>query len=250
MIDFHCHIDLYPDPAAVVAGCEKRGTYVLAVTTTPRAWEGNLALIDGKSRIRLSPGLHPELVPERHSELPILLNLISRSRYVGEVGIDGGPSLKQHIQLQDKVFRATLSECARRGGRVISIHSRGAPTQVLDALEAHRGAGIPVLHWFSGSQRELARAIQLGCWFSVGPAMLKSQKGSLLAQQMPRDRVLTETDAPFVQHRGQPLMPWDADQALSTLGSCWDETTDAVLSQIMKNFRSLTAAAQLFETLA
>jgi TatD DNase family protein len=190
------------------------------------------------------------LVPERHSELPILLDLLSRARYVGEVGIDGGPNLKQHIPLQDKVFRTTLAECARLGGRVISIHSRGAATQVLDAIEAHRGIGIPVLHWFSGSQRELTRAIQLGCWFSVGPGMLKSQKGSQLAQQMPRDRVLTETDAPFVQHRGEPLMPWDAEQALSTLGSCWDETTEAVRSQIMKNFRSLTAAAQLFEILA
>lgn len=247
MIDFHCHIDLYPDPAAVIAGCEQRGTYVLAVTTTPKAWAGNLALIGERSRIRVSPGLHPELVAERHSELPLLLELIPRSRYVGEVGIDGGPAMKSHIALQDRVFRAVLSDCELQGGRVISIHSRGAATEVLNALEANRGAGIPVLHWFSGSQAELARAIELGCWFSVGPGMLKSKKGSQLADRMPRERVLTETDAPFVQHRGQPLMPWDAAEAATSLGAIWGLSTEDAQSQIMKNFRSMTEVAQRFE---
>lgn len=247
MIDFHCHIDLYPDPAAVIAGCEKRGTYVLAVTTTPLAWEGNLALLDNKSRIRVSPGLHPELVPERHSELPLLLKLLSRSRYVGEIGIDGGPKLKEHFSLQDEVFRSTLSECVRHGGRVISIHSRGAATEVLDAIEAHQGAGIPVLHWFSGSQSELARATKLGCWFSVGPGMLRSKKGSLLAQRMPRDRVLTETDAPFVQNRGAPLMPWDVEIAELALADCWSQSVEEVKALLMQNLQTLTMAAQRFE---
>lgn len=246
MIDFHCHIDLYPDPAAVIAGCEQRGTYVLAVTTTPRAWAGNQALIAEKSRIRVSPGLHPELVHERHSELPLLLDLIPRSRYVGEVGIDGGPAMKSHIALQDKVFRSVLSDCRRHGGRVLSIHSRGAATEVLDALEQHRGAGIPVLHWFSGTQTELARAIDIGCWFSIGPGMLKSKKGSQLADRMPRDRVLTETDGPFVQQRGQSLMPWDAIEAANSLASIWNMNEEEAQALVVRNFRSISEHAQSF----
>lgn len=220
--------------------------YVLAVTTTPLAWEGNLALLKGQSRIRVSPGLHPELVPERHSELPLLLQLLARSRYVGEVGIDGGPNLKGHLQLQDEVFRATLSECARYGGRVISIHSRGAATEVLDAIEANKGIGIPVLHWFSGSQSQLARAIELGCWFSVGPGMLRSKKGASLAQLMPQDRVLTETDGPFVQHRGEPLMPWDTAAAALVLADCWSLSIEETNSILMANLKTLTTHANQY----
>lgn len=246
MIDFHCHIDLFPDPASVISGCEQRGTYVLAVTTTPRAWEGNIALLKGCSRIRLAPGLHPELVPERHSELPLLLDLIARSRYVGEIGIDGGPNLRAYSELQANVFQAALLECARHGGRVISIHSRGAAKQVLDAIESQPEAGIPVLHWFSGSQTQLQRAIELGCWFSVGPGMLRSRKGAQLAQMMPRDRVLTETDAPFVQSDGGPLMPWDSELAEGSLAGCWGLSAADVRNLMAQNFRVLTATAQTF----
>lgn len=248
MIDFHCHIDLFPDPATVIAGCEQRGTYVLAVTTTPRAWEGNVALLKGCSRISLAPGLHPELVPERHSELPLLLDLIAHSRYVGEIGIDGGANLRAHYDLQVNVFKAALSECARHGGRVISIHSRGAAKLVLDAIEFQPEAGVPILHWFSGSQTQLQRAIDLGCWFSVGPGMLRSPKGVQLAQMMPRDRVLTETDAPFVQHRGVALMPWDAETAEGALADCWDLSIADVRNLLLQNFRILTATAQTFAT--
>lgn len=247
MIDFHCHLDLYPDPASVVAGCERRGTYVLAVTTTPLAWAGNQTLVQGASRIRVAPGLHPELVPERHAELPLLLDLVKHSRYVGEVGIDGGPNFRHHMKLQTTVLQSVLRECASHGGRVLSIHSRGAATEVLDVIEAERSLGVPVLHWFSGSQAELARAVGLGCWFSVGPAMVKSKKGLQLLSKMPRDRVLTETDAPFVQERGRPLMPWDADNAIHAIAAGWNLDADQSRAQIRSNLRSLTCRANGFD---
>lgn len=246
MIDFHCHLDLYPAPHEIVAECKRRGTYVLAVTTTPLAWEGNLSLVQGSSRINVAPGLHPELIPERHSELPLLIELIKKSRYVGEVGIDGGPNLKPHLPLQVTIFRQVLTACAAHGGRVLSIHSRGAASHVLDSIDSIPGAGLPVLHWFSGSQRELDQAIALGCWFSVGPAMMKSTKGTKLVERMPRDRVLTETDAPFVQDRGRPLSPWDAELALPFIAQHWGITVDYAHAQVMSNFRALAETARSF----
>lgn len=246
MIDLHCHIDLYPDPAGIIAECVRQGIYVLAVTTTPLAWEGNLKLIRGKPRMQVAPGLHPELVPERHAELPLLLSLISRSRYVGEVGIDGSPHLKNHIPLQTDIFHQVVAKCAHLSGRVISIHSRAAATNVLDILEQHPSAGIPILHWFSGTLAELDRAIAIGCWFSVGPGMLRSKKGRLLAARMPRDRVLTETDAPFVQDRGKPLMPWDVETAERALSECWDQPPPEITARLLQNFRALSATALAF----
>jgi Tat protein secretion system quality control protein TatD with DNase activity len=88
-------------------------------------------------------------------------------------------------------------------------------------LRKHKCASSAVLHWFSGTQRQLAEAVELGCWFSVGPAMLRSEKGRRLVQKMPRNRVLTETDGPFAQEGNRPLEPRDVGVALEHLGVLW-----------------------------
>jgi len=116
LIDLHCHIDLFPDPAAVLDGAEANGTFVLAVTTTPRAFEGNLRLVEGRRRIRVALGLHPELVAERHAEVDLFVDLLPRTAFVGEVGIDGSPRNRASLALQEKVFARIVDECSKIGG--------------------------------------------------------------------------------------------------------------------------------------
>ena len=65
MIDFHCHLDLFPDPQRVAAEAEAAGIYVLSVTTTPKAFRQTAALAKGKRHIRTALGLHPQLAHER-----------------------------------------------------------------------------------------------------------------------------------------------------------------------------------------
>src|SRR5690242_13201410 len=75
VIDFHCHLDLYPNPSQVARECAARGIYVLSVTTTPSAWTGTAALSEGMPRIRTALGLHPQLANQRISELEIFERL-------------------------------------------------------------------------------------------------------------------------------------------------------------------------------
>lgn len=171
----------------------------MSVTTTPSAWTGTAALANGATRIRTALGLHPQLAHQHKGELPQFEKLIDQTRYVGEIGLDGAPEFKLHWEDQLYVFTTALDICQAAGGRVLSLHSRRAATAVLDALVAKPGAGLPILHWFSGSTRELVRAVDLGCWFSVGPGILRGEKGRELAKRMPQNRVLTQTDGPFVQ---------------------------------------------------
>lgn len=241
MIDFHCHLDLYPDAREVLAQAIDHGCYVLAVTTTPLAWEGNRKLVGESARVQIAPGLHPELVATRHREVDRLCALVSEARYVGEVGLDGTKPHRRSMQLQRRVFDAVLTACEAAGGRILSIHSRGAASLVLDHLEAHQEAGTPVLHWFSGSGSELKRAVDMGCWFSVGPAMLRSRKGLDLASLIPRSRVLTETDGPFTQFRSAPLKPWDVVEAESLLARVWGIEVSDARRQLLANFDRLVA---------
>jgi TatD DNase family protein len=239
MIDFHCHLDLYPNPKQVVRECVARGVHVLCVTTTPTAWRGTSTLVSDTNRIRVALGLHPQLAYERKSELPLFDELVVDAQYVGEIGLDGTPELRKFWPDQTYVFEHILSTCQAAGGRIMTIHSRRAVKEVLDRLEAHSHAGIPILHWYSGNHRDLARAIELGCWFSVGPAMLAGEKGRQLVSQMPRDRILTETDGPFAVLDNRMLSPWDVDQALAALASIWVRDKDDVETIINENLSRL-----------
>lgn len=161
MIDFQCHIDLFPEPASLIKEVEESGIYVLAVTTTPKSWEHLQVLLRNSTRIRSAVGLHPELVMERSAEVEQVCAIMASTRYVGEVGIDGSPHLKPSLEMQRQVFAQILKACCKLGGKILSIHSRRAATTVLDELSTAHGLGTAVLHWFSGSKKELERAIEL-----------------------------------------------------------------------------------------
>lgn len=245
MIDFHAHLDLYPNPHLIAKEVAGRGIYLLSVTTTPSAWKGSSALAPHGSRIRTALGLHPQIAHERASELPLFDSYLPETMYVGEIGLDGGLELKQHWQTQLMVFDHILAACQDAGGRIMSIHSRRAASPVLKRLAEFPGAGIPVLHWFSGSKRELYRAIDLGCWFSVGPAMLTSEKARALVREMPKDRILTETDGPFAQIKGMSANPWDASLATDLLAEIWENMSPEQTDQLLHaNLKSLVSSCQ------
>lgn len=239
MIDLHCHIDLYPDPIAILDEAEARGAFVLAVTTTPKAWRGTRKLVAERKRIRVALGLHPEVVAERHREIELLCALMPEARYIGEVGLDGSPAHRASLDLQVKVFDRVLRECEMLGGRVLTIHSRGAANRVIDAIERHPKAGLPILHWFSGTVRQVERAVSAGCWFSIGPAMMRSAKGRDLAAAMPLDRVLTETDAPFARTGDRPLYPWEATDCLLQLAEIHGTKPSAMLNVVKTNLKRM-----------
>lgn len=239
MIDFHSHIDLYPDPKAVVRECVKRNAYVLSVTTTPSAWRITSSLAHNAPRIQTALGLHPQIAHQRYKELDLFDSLLPDAKYVGEIGIDGSPDHKVHLDIQKKVFSHILSSCNRGGGYIMSMHSRGAVTVLLEELQKHPNAGTPVMHWFSGSKTELEKAIRIGCWFSVGPSMLSSKKGIDIVSRIPKDRILTESDGPFAKLNGEVLMPWDAEKANDYLVNIWGSSLQETNSRLNENLKIL-----------
>ena len=240
LIDLHCHLDLYPDPKAVAARAADQGVYVLSVTTTPSAFEGTAALAPRGSRIRTALGLHPELAAARRGELDLFRRLLPGVDYVGEVGLDASPPHRATLDVQTEVLAEILDECATAGGRILSLHSRGATDRLLDLLEFEPAAGWFVLHWFSAKSATIARAAKLGCWFSVGPAMLASNSGRAAVACMPRERILPETDGPFGTINGEPLEPADGGRVHHQLAELWGVEPQEAAAKLLNNFRRLT----------
>lgn len=242
MIDFHCHLDLYPNALGLLDEVARRNEFTLVVTTSPRAYVATSRVFAGKPTIHVALGLHPEVAESKQSEGLNLVKLIASARFIGEIGMDGSARFRHSLVLQERIFQSAVAECERQGGRVMSIHSRGAESKLLDVLEAFPKAGTPVLHWFSGSSRELERAIRMGCWFSVGPAMLAEANGRRLLSEMPCGRVLPETDGPFAQSRGQALMPWEASDIATFFGALTGATSEEAVMTFRSNLKRLLGA--------
>ena len=89
MIDFHTHLDLYPQAIQVAREASAKNTFTLAVTTSPRAWVATSRVLGSVPRIRIALGLHPEIATEKASERELLLESVSRTDFIGETGLDG-----------------------------------------------------------------------------------------------------------------------------------------------------------------
>ncbi len=241
MIDFHRHLDLYSEPSNITGQKVARNMYVLSVTTTPSAWCGTSALPPRNSKIRTVLGLHPQLAHQRIGELPLFDRYLSQTRYVGEIGLDGSKDCKPYWKEQLSVFEHILSSCSNEGGKIMSINSQRAATPVVDLLTTHPQAGVAILHWFTGSKGELKRAIELGCWFSVGPTMLQSRKSQEIINLIPKDRILTESDGPFAKVAKRMAMPWDAGLAVKGIADIWSMPVDEVDHLLHSNLRNLVS---------
>jgi TatD DNase family protein len=213
--------------------------FILSVTTTPLAWQGTSELVKEASCVFMAAGLHPELVAERRHEVDQLIGLIPSTKFIGEIGIDGSPRHRRSLPVQIEIFSRVLEACDAHGGRILSVHSRGASKEVLGALKAERGRSTPILHWFTGTVSQAKAAADAGCWFSVGPPMLQSAKGQAVVRAIPRDRVLTETDGPFTTYGQNHLMPWDACRAEKSLAKLWSITPAECRAQLVSNLRAL-----------
>jgi TatD DNase family protein len=239
MMDFHCHLDLYPNAREVVKEATERNDFTWLVTTSPKAFVATSRVLGGTANVLVTPGLHPEIAHERGGELGLLINQMADVVAVGEVGLDGSARYRKSYDVQRDIFEAVIERSSALGGRTLSIHSRQAVGDVLATLDRHPGFGTAVLHWFTGTMQELRAAEERGCWFSIGPAAFVSNSGRTLAGKLPRHRVVPESDGPFAQIDGRPVMPWCADLTAQYLGKAWGMSTADVGQVLNSNSRHL-----------
>ena len=242
MIDLHSHLDLYPNALDILARVNKENHFTLAVTTSPRAWVATSQVFKGYNNIKVALGLHPEVADQKFHELDLMLTSIRNTDFVGEVGIDGSVRYSKILGKQELIFDSTIRECERAGGRIISIHSRGAASKILSIIRKYPNCGIPILHWFSGSITELKKAVEMRCYFSVNSLMLKSKKGKDLVSRIPSELVLPESDGPFAILNGKPIMPWEAIDVCFALSEIWNFSHQEAREKVMENFNALLKA--------
>ncbi len=243
LVDFHCHLDLYRDHAAAVTECDRLKVFTLAVTTTPLAWPRNQELAARTKHVRAALGLHPQLIKERAHELAVWREYLPRTRYVGEVGLDAGPAHYTSFDTQKAVFETILRDCAEQKGKILTIHSVRAAKAVLDMIETllQPSRGSAVLHWFTGTKAEAARAVRLGMYFSINREMLRNERHRATVTSLPLDRLLTETDGPFTKVDGREARPSDVSLTIDELAELRSLPPKELTEIVASNLRNLVS---------
>lgn len=233
-VDAHCHVDLYQEPSKILADAEKNKVWTLAVTNLPRVFSHTKDLASRYKVVFPAVGFHPELVGQYESEFRTIDEFIANNNYIGEIGLDYVTTDSRIQEKQRRVFSHIVNLCRQSSGRVLSIHSRRSAQDVLEIIGSDFPGSV-ILHWFSGNHRDLNNAVKLGCYFSCNPAMLLSETGRKLVSLIPRNRVLTESDGPFVTIQGQPAGPGMMPKVIGMIAELWNEEFKTVQKTILNN---------------
>lgn len=199
LYDTHFHLDLQKSLPDALSEIEVNETYTIAVTNLPPLYEKLKNSINSKY-VRVALGFHPELVAQYQKYIPEMWRLLPDAKYIGEVGIDLKTS-KSSRDIQISFFEELIHRSSQMGGKIMSIHSRMAAAEVVSII-GEKYNGKIILHWFSGTKQIQLKAIEKGCYFSVNNAMLNSESGRKVIEIIPSDKILIETDSPFVSAEG------------------------------------------------
>jgi TatD DNase family protein len=219
LVDSHCHLD-FPDFAeeldAVVTRAEAAGVgRMVTISTRVREHDKLLAIAERFPNVYCSVGTHPHHADEEDGISPDELTSLTQHPKVvalGEAGLDnfydnGSP------EAQERGFRAHIA-AARATGLPLVIHTREADDACGRILEDEMAKGPvrAVLHCYTGGRELAMKAIDLGLSISFTGIITfkKSQALRDLAAELPADRIMVETDAPYLapgKHRGKRNEP-------------------------------------------
>jgi len=230
IVDTHCHIDMYPDPLGEAKKREKDKLLTISMTNLPSHFElGHNHLLNFRY-VRMALGLHPLRAVDHKKELSLFSKLVDKTSYIGEVGLDFSNEGMSTKDIQIKSFDFVL-ESIKSKPKIISLHSRRAEKETLEMLIEKR-IDNAIFHWFSGSLSNLKKIVDAGFYFSVNSAMIQSENGRKIIDKLPKELVLTETDAPYINDSS-------VLKTIEYLSSIWKISIINVEMIIEQNFKRL-----------
>lgn len=237
MIDVHCHIDQFLNPFEIAKNAERAGIITIAVTSLPDHFRLGYQHLLTFKKVRLALGFHPMLVGQKRFDEKLFISLASKTSYIGEIGLDFSQTDHSKRPKQINTLQKILQIINDRP-RFISLHSRKAESVLYDLLVENEIKSA-VFHWYSGPLGLIDKAVSDDYYFSINPAMVKSKKGQKIIERIPPERILTETDGPYVKIKGRPAEPGDVILVIEYLEDVWNTSLEKVEKKIHQNFNML-----------
>ena len=256
LVDSHCHLEykgLVEDQANVLKRARDAGIgQFLNISTKRSEWEQVIATAEREHDVWASVGIHPHEA-DQHADLgcDVLLKATKNSRVVGigETGLDYFYDNSDR-ETQRDLFRMHIG-VARETGLPLIIHSRDAEEDTLEILEDELGKGAypALIHCFTASAAFGKRVLELGLSISLSGIVTFKNARELqeIAKEIPQNRLLVETDSPFlapVPHRGKPCEPAFVANTAQFVADLRGETLEELSDYTTQNFRNLFSKAQ------
>jgi TatD DNase family protein len=255
LIDSHCHLD-YPKlverQGEVLAAARAAGvTGMLNISTRESEWGTVVATAEREPDVWASIGIHPhEADAHAHVTADTLIEAARHPRVIGigESGLDYHYDHSDRARQRDS-FRAHIA-ASRATGLPLIIHTRKAEedTTAILADELERGSFPALIHCFTASAAFAERVLALGLSISISGIVTFRNAADLaaIAARVPADRLLIETDAPFlapVPHRGRPCEPAFVADTARFLAHARGEAVSDLMATTARNFFSLFTKA-------
>jgi TatD DNase family protein len=249
--DSHCHLNykgLVEEQQAVLERARAAGVgAMLNISTRRSEWDEVIGLAETEADVWASVGIHPHEA-DAHPDVQTA-HLVERAAHPRVVGI-GESGLDYYYDHSDRdrqraSFRAHIA-AARETGLPIIVHTREAEADTHDILaeEMGKGAYRGVIHCFTASRDFAEKALALGLYVSISGIVTFKNARELQSSAMmiPSDRLLIETDAPFlapVPHRGRPCEPAFVADTARFLADLRGEDVESLAAVTSDNFRNL-----------
>ena len=248
VVDSHCHLDyegLAERLPEVLANAEAAGVgLMVSIGTQVKKFERLLRIAENNANVFCTVGTHPH---HAHEELNVTVAaLVELTRHPKVVGI-GEAGLDYHYDLSPRAaqaqgFRAHIA-AARETGLPLVIHAREADADVASILEDEIKQGVfqPLLHCFTSSMELAQRGLALGAYVSFSGILTykSAEKLRVVAAAVPMDRLLVETDSPYlapVPYRGKANEPAFVIKTLEQLAAVKGGTPEAMAKATNDNF--------------
>jgi len=257
LIDSHCHLNykgLVEDQAEVLGRARETGVQgFLNISTRQREWADIVATAERESDVWASIGIHPHEA-DQHADLgeAALLEAAANPRVIGigETGLDYYYDNSDR-RVQQDLFRVHIA-VARETGLPLIVHTRDAEDDTVRIIEEEMGKGTfpALIHCFTASAPFAAKMLKLGLSISLsGIVTFKNAKDlQAIAAELPEDRLLIETDAPFlapVPHRGKTCEPAFVADTCAFIASLRGISVEALANSTGANFLKLFSKASL-----
>lgn len=252
LIDTHTHIDLenFKDRFdEVLANAKEYGVEKVVIPgVEPKGFERILALSEKYDNVYGAVGVHPEDVNAFNDEAANLMReYLKHDKIiaVGEIGLDYYWD-KSQVELQKEIFEKQIL-IAKEAGKPVLVHDREAHQDCFEILKKTKAGDVGVvMHCFSGSPEFAMECVREGFYIALGGVVTfkNSKKAKEVAQVVPLDRLLLETDAPYmapVPFRGKENEPayvkFVAQEIADLRGISFDEVAQATTENAQRLLR-------------
>ena len=246
IVDSHCHLNYFNlcEIQDVVSRAEENNIKLMqTVCTTITEFPNLVKIAETYKQVYLSVGVHPTNSADgEFVSASELVNLAQHDKVIGlgETGLDFYKC--EGVERQEQNFLSHIS-ASRETGLPVIIHSRNADERMMEILEAEMKVGpfLGLMHCFASSRELAIKAIELGLYISFsGIVTFKNAKiVQEVAGFISRDRVLVETDSPFLSpepYRGQKNEPYKTKFIVEYLAKLWGQSFEEVSNLTTNNF--------------